>query len=101
MFMTRLTRHRPVQHVNSAGILVVAEFSHYRNLTPRPLGLRHRSSGRAGGPCSGGPQDRPVESLVDGFLFGSFLPSLSVLFLDIAGVVASFPNPFVYLFKLV
>ena len=34
-----------MQHFNSAGILL-----------PGHLGLRPRSSGRAGGPCSGGPQ---------------------------------------------
>jgi len=43
--MTRLTKHRSMQHFNSAGILL-----------PGHLGLRPRSSGRAGGPCSGGPQ---------------------------------------------
>src|SRR5271169_5436018 len=33
-----------------------ATFQLCGNLTPRPLGLLRRSSGRADGPCSGGPQ---------------------------------------------
>ena len=42
-----------------------------------------------------------VEHLGDGFLFCFFLAKLSVLSLDLAGTVKSFPNFFVYLLELV
>jgi hypothetical protein len=42
-----------------------------------------------------------VERLADGFLFCFFLAKLSVLSLDLAGTVKSFPNLFVYLLELV
>jgi len=42
-----------------------------------------------------------VESLGDGFLFCSFLAKLSVLSLNLAGMVKNFPNLFVYLLELV